>query len=293
MPRLSALESPFICCTVIDRSLEEAIRTIRLGALEGADAFEIHLPLLGYPPADELARVFDATTRPVYATSRRASFYPLVGLPESEVETIRRSDEDRIDELVDAVAAGAAGIDMELDSFDPQPGLDFDGQRLLDHAVSEDATPAELTTDAEAIQRQEQVVDHVHELGGEVLFSCHPLKHLTPDEALEIAERMVDRGADLAKLVGVDPSFYHVLDTLEANLDLNRTLSIPFNMMSMGGPTRVGRLMYPFFGSDWIFCQVTHYPNGFEAWPLVEHAREVFRRVDWEPAREAHRTFLK
>jgi len=288
MRALSDLDRPFICCSVAEKGVDEAIRTIRLAALEGAHAFEVHLPMLGYPDRAELARLFESTTRPVYATCRRASFYGLLGLDESALDPIRRTDEERVDELLAAVNAGAAGVDVELDTFDPTPAPEGPTATLA-RSDDEGIEPAEFTRDDRAVVRQQETVEAVHDQGAEVVLSCHPMVHISPEAAVDIGRTMEARGADLAKIVGVDRSLYDALDTFKANLRMDEAVDVPFNMMSMGDATRAARLAYPFFGSSWVFCQLTQTPGGFEAWPLVENAREVFRRTDWEPAWAAHR----
>lgn len=277
MGRIADVDAPFVWCPIVERDPAAVRATMRAAVLEGAAAFEIHLPMLDYPDAAALADLADATTRPVIATCRRAEFYTLVGYPAEDLDAIRRSDEGRVEALTDAVRAGFDGADFELDTFGEGtvPPDDVGG---IEARLAREAE--EVTLDPEAVARQERAVEAIQDLGGEVLLSCHPGCHLAPEEAAAIAGLMADRGADLAKIVGVDESLAEVLDTLEANLRLRDALEIPFTMMSMGPPSRVGRPFYPFFGSSWVYCQVEHRPGGFEAWPTVENAREILRRVD-------------
>jgi hypothetical protein len=77
--RLTEIPRPFICTSIVDEGIEPTIRTMKTAEYQGADAFEVHLPLLGFPDREELTRLQSATSCPVYATCRRDSFYTLLG----------------------------------------------------------------------------------------------------------------------------------------------------------------------------------------------------------------------
>ena len=283
--RLSTLSRPFICTSVVDKGLEPTIRTMKTAEYQGATAFEIHLPLLGFPDASALKRLQDATSAPIYATCRRDSFYELLGID----DVVSLSESERTDRLVGAVEAGLAGIDMELDTFDRHPGPDSFSEDAIEAYATNPATePAEITDDSDAVDAQRSVVERVHNAGGEVIFSAHTYTHLTPTEAVAIAERMTDRSADLCKLVGVDRTLEEGLETLEAHLRLNEADCAPYALMAIGDASRIIRPMAPMFGSAWVFAQPELVPGGFYSWPLVENAREILRRVDWRTVHTPH-----
>lgn len=283
--RLTDVPQPFICTSVADEGLESTIRTIKTAEYQGASAFEVHLPLLGFPDEAALDRLQSATACPVYATCRRDTFYELLGAE----DVVTLSDRERTDRLVAAVEAGLAGIDVELDTFDRQPGpSSFTEEAIEAYAADPETEPAEITDDDDAIAAQESVVDRVHEAGGDVVLSAHTYKHLSPPDAVAIAERMTDRGADLCKIVGVDRTLAEGLDTLQAHLALNETDCAPYALMAIGDPSRVIRPMSPMFGSAWVFAQPELVPGGFHSWPLVENAREILRRVDWRTVHTPH-----
>jgi 3-dehydroquinate dehydratase len=283
--RLTELERPFIVTSCSDRSIPEVIATIKRAEYDGAEAFEIHLPLAGFPDADEIARLRDATSRPLYATCRRGRFYELLGAGESFDFT----DEERIDLLVEAVEAGFDGVDFELDTFDPSPGPEsFTTDAIADYATDPTTGPAEITDDPEAVERQRDTVGRIHDAGGEVIISCHTYTHLRPADAVAIGERVEDRGADFAKIVGYDGDMRDLLDTLEAHLELNERVDVPYALMAIGTVSRIHRPISPMFGSAWVFAQPALTPGGFHSWPLVDNAREVLRRVDWRTAYDPH-----
>jgi len=283
--QLTDLERPFICTSIVEEGLDRTIRTLKTAEYQGASAFEVHLPLLGFPGDAALQRLAAATARPIYATCRRDEFYELLGAQ----ETVSLTDRERTDRLVAAVDAGLDGIDLELDSFDRQAGPDSYTRAAIERYADDPAAePAEITDDPEAVAAQRRVVERVHEAGGEVVLSAHTYTHLSPAEAVAIAERMTDRGADFCKIVGVDRTLEEGLETLQAHLQLNEADVSPYALMAIGEVSRIVRPVAPTFGSAWVFAQPELTPGGFMDWPLVENARAVLRRIDWRTVHEPH-----
>lgn len=284
--QLSDLERPFICTSLAEQTIEETVAALKTAEYAGARAFEIHLPLLGFPDRDEIDRLTAATAAPMYATCRRGRFYELLGAD----EIVALEDSERVDALVEAVDAGFDGVDLELDTFDRTPGPEsFSEDAIRAYAADESTGPAEVTDDEEAVERQRDAIDRVHRIGGEVILSAHTYTHLDPEDAIAVVSRITDRGADFAKIVGVDRSMDEALETLEVHLRLNEADTVPYALMTIGETSRITRPLAPMFGSAWVFAQPELTPGGFHSWPLVENAREVLRRVDWRTAYDPHR----
>lgn len=283
--RLTDLERPFIVTSSSDRSVPDVVRTIKQAEYDGARAFEVHLPLVGFPDEDQVHRIAESTPYPIYATCRRGQFYELLGAEGS----FEFAESERVEHLVAAVEAGFDGVDVELDTFDPTPGPDsFTEEAIAAYATDPDSEPAEITDDPDAVERQRAVVDRVHDAGGDVIISCHTYTHLDETSAVAIGERIEDRGADFAKIVGYDGTMDDLLDTLAAQLRLNGAIDIPYALMAIGAVSRIHRPISPMFGAAWVFAQPELTSGGFHSWPLVENAREVLRRVDWRSAYDPH-----
>ena len=283
--RLTEIERPFIVTSSSDRSIPQVIKTIKQAEYDGARAFEVHLPLVGFPDADEIAQLTEATSQPLYATCRRGRFYELLGAE----ELFDFTDEERVEMLVEAVEAGFDGVDFELDTFDPSPGPEsFTTEAIAEYATNPESEPAEITDDPGAVERQRETIDRIHATGGEVIVSCHTYTHLEPAMAVAIGERIEHRGADFAKIVGYDHDMRDLLDTLEAQLELNERVDVPYALMAIGTVSRIQRPISPMFGAAWVFGQSELTPGGFHSWPLVDNAREVLRRVDWRTAYDPH-----
>lgn len=283
--RLSDLQRPFICTSLTESTVPETVASLKRAEDQGATAFEVHLPLLDFPTAEDMETITTSTPYPVYATCRRGAFYELLGVDMA----VELTDEARTDRLLSAVDAGANGVDVELDLFDPQPGPSgFTKSALEEYATDPSTTPAEVTDDQETIEDQRKFVAAVHDRDADVMFSAHTYKHLTPKGAVAIAERMTARDGDFAKIVGMDRTMDEALETLEAHLRLNEADVIPYALMAIGDASRITRPIAPMFGSAWVFAQPEIVPGGFDSWPLVENAREVLRRVDWRSAYDPH-----
>lgn len=283
--QLSDLEQPFICTSIVARSVEATIATIKRAEYDGARAFEVHLPLLGFPDREAIASITGVTARPVYATCRRGTFYDLLG---ADVP-VDLTDAERTERLLAAVEAGAAGVDVELDTFDPTGGPDEVSEAAIRNYASDPGAPiAEVTDDPTAVERQREFVAAVHDRAGEVVFSAHTHRHLEPADAVAIGERMTDRGADFCKIVGVDRDLDEALDTIAAHLRLNEADVTAYALMAIGDPSRIVRPLSPMLGSAWVFAQPAIRPGGFQSWPLVKNVREVLRRIDWRSVHDPH-----
>lgn len=281
--RLSELERPFICTSLAEETVEAAVRSIKAAEYDGARAFEVHLPPLGFPDGEAVDRVLSTTTFPIYATIRRGQFYDLLGAD----APVEMADAERIERLVAAVEAGFDGVDFEMDTFEPQPGpAEFTAAAINAYAGDPATEIAEITDDDGAVDRQRAAIETIHEAGGDVILSAHTYKHLTPADAVAIAERATERGADFVKIVGVDRNMDEALETLEAHLRLNEADVVPYALMAIGDASRLVRPIAPMFGSAWVFAQPELTPGGFHSWPLVENARAVLRRIDWRSAHD-------
>ena len=275
--RLTALPRPFLCCVLLDdRSPDELIRTIKLAEAEGAQAFELDLQVLpeDFRTCEALERVFSATTCPIFTVFRRFDFSA------EEPRPLAPDDEERVALQVDLVRYGSAGLDLELDTFDPQPGPWFPSDEGLRYSFDPGSPPREVSWAATADRRQRQVVVDVHSLGGEVILSTHALTRLPIEEAVRIAQLAQSRGGDIVKLVRLCTSYDDIVETLATNVALRAQLEIPFVMMGMGEYGKLTRPMAAMLGSVLIYCRQTYSAGSFYDQPLIRNARAALENVD-------------
>jgi len=276
--KFTELPRPFIIGVISDGDVDHCIRTIKLSEFDGADGFQLELHnFKDFPPSKaEMKDVISSALKPIWTTNRRQR----IGKPMSE--------EGRIRLELDSLDAGAVCIDMEMDTFDPwalwdESRRDEEWPLLHDIPVDSKDFPHECSFNAEAIRKQKGVIEQVHAVGAEVLLSCHILIRARAEGILKIGKEMENRGADLVKIVVRNDDFYDLCDTLRANVLLKDNMKVPFKLMSQGEPSKLGRILFPMFGSAWAFCQQDVRPGGFEYRPLISTEKFILQHVDWRP----------
>lgn len=277
-PHLSQLPRPFIVAVITDRDPAAAMATMRLAALDGADACELNLPALGPMSGADLATLLATAPTPVYTTARRREFMTVYGIDIANLPDW--DDEERMERQLAAIPLGARAIDIEMDTFAPQPAPPLGTEEAMAFATTT-GPPAELAEDAAAIARQREVAARAHELGAEVLFSCHTGRPQETASLLAIAATARDRGADLVKIVTPCPTLPDLFAVLTASTRLATELPIPCTVVGAGPGGDISRTIGVNFGAAWALGQQTLTPGGFHPQPLVAHLRETIRLIPW------------
>jgi 3-dehydroquinate dehydratase I len=275
---------PFVCGVLIDDPTPEGvIRTMKLAQYEGADAFDLEIQGIDpkYRKVDALRPIFDLATKPIFTVYRRYEFRG------SDMVFVENDEEERIQLQLDLIGLGSIGFDMELDTFDPQPGPPTDtpeGRRYYHDPAS---PPREITTDPRAVERQMSTIAEAHRRGGEVLASTHALTRLTPEGALAIGRLAEERGADAVKIVQLCANDDDVISSLASTVLLKRELTIPYVMMAMGEYGKLTRIMAPLLGSMLVFARHDYRPGSFLDQPPVRAMRSFFDSADFRISRRA------
>lgn len=280
--KFTELSRPFIIGVISDNDILHCVQTIKQSEFAGADGFQLELHnLQSSPPTkQELKDIIGSTIKPVWTTNRRSK---------ADRQQRRKVDEHaRIQVELDALDAGAQCIDLEMDTFDPWFLWDSDRRatewpHLKDIPVNANDFPGECCFNDDAIREQRKIIDHVHNAGAEVLLSCHILVRTRTEGIIRIAKELEQRGADLIKIVVWNDDFYDLCETLRANVALSEMLDTPFKVMSQGEPSKLGRALFPMFGSAWAFCQLDLRPGGFHYRPLIATEKYLLQHLDWQP----------
>ena len=280
--KFTDLPRPFIIGVISDGDVDHCIRNMKHSEFDGADGFQLELHNFRSLPLSKqkLKDIIGSTTKPIWTTNRRSKI---------DRQQRRQIDEHaRIQVELDALDAGAQCIDLEMDTFDPWYLWDThrrqaEWSQLHDIPVNPDDFPGECCFNEDAIREQCKVIDHVHNVGGEVLLSSHILVRTRTEGIVRIAKALEQRGADLIKIVVWNDDFYDLCDTLRANVVLSETLETPFKLMSQGEPSKLGRAIFPMFGSAWAFCQHELRPGGFHYRPLISTEKYLLQHLDWQP----------
>lgn len=275
------LRQPFTCVGVYESTPAEAISVIKNSEHRGADSFVVTLMGDGthgleeqYLNEEDLHQIFNCTSKPVMAIYYRWNFAG---------ETIDITDGERQDILRMAARAGAEAVDYVGDTYDPTSGPELFSEDATQYSLESEGPPQEVAPErgSDAWERQKADIEEFHDLGAEVQTSTHARVHLSPEEALEIAQDFDDLGADMVKLVSVDRNWEDLLETFQACVLMDRHLEADFIMMSHGEHGILGRYMAPFFGSMLTFTQTSYSANtkdagGFYSQPLTENVIDIF-----------------
>lgn len=241
-------DKPLKTAMIQVKTADEAIAAIESGLKQGADAFGWQLECLNADQINQksLENVFSAGCgMPFYVTNYKWA------------SGGDKPEEQYFDELLLALKCGATLIDMPGDSFSPAPD--------------------QLTYDQQAIRKQVEFSQKVHDLGGELLISSHVPDFRSEDYVLGMAFEQKRRGADIAKIVTFSHDDEQLTDNLKTTVRLRETLGIPFLFLSGGEKCRLHRLAGPLLGACMWLCVAYRAPITTPPQPLLSDINEFVR----------------
>lgn len=241
-------DKPLKTAMIQVKTADEAIAAIESGLKQGADAFGWQLECLNADQINQktLENVFSAGCgMPFYVTNYKWA------------SGGDKPEEQYFDELLLALKCGATLIDMPGDSFSPAPD--------------------QLTYDQQAIRKQIEFSQKVHDLGGELLVSSHVPDFRSEDYVLGMAFEQKRRGADIAKIVTFSHDDEQLTDNLKTTVRLRETLGIPFLFLSGGEKCRLHRLAGPLLGACMWLCVAYRAPIATPPQPLLSDVNEFVR----------------
>lgn len=241
-------DKPLKTAMIQVKTADEAIAAIESGLKQGADAFGWQLECLNADQINQktLENVFSAGCgMPFYVTNYKWA------------SGGDKPEEQYFDELLLALKCGATLIDMPGDSFSPAPD--------------------QLTYDQQAIRKQIEFSQKIHDLGGELLISSHVPDFRSEDYVLGMAFEQKRRGADIAKIVTFSHDDEQLTDNLKTTVRLRETLGIPFLFLSGGEKCRLHRLAGPLLGACMWLCVAYRAPITTPPQPLLSDVNEFVR----------------
>lgn len=191
---------------------------------EGAEAFGIQFEQMEsrYRNKENYKDLFNhANDRPTYVTNYRYS------------KNEGKSDEQLAEELLELADNGADLCDVMGDYFDRQPD--------------------EVAVDENAINKQIELINRIHQKGARVLMSSHVMKYTPAERVLEIALEHQRRGADICKIVVGADNMEQQLENLKIINLLKEKLDIPFLFLS-GGECKILRRIGGELGCCMYLC---------------------------------------
>ncbi|MDB6170262.1 MAG: type 3-dehydroquinate dehydratase [Verrucomicrobia bacterium] len=252
MVSLTQLKRPFVVGVVAERDAGAARRAASAAFREGADAVELNLASLD---DDDLpGRAFFARLPgPVYTSCRRARFMTVYGAKFRQLSA--RADARRMELQLSALVAGAAGLDLEADTFA--------------------ACADEWTRERGALRRQAEVVAAAQRARKTVIYSWHPPRKLAWREASRAVAALRDRGADFVKVVERVRSVSEALDSVRLSLRLRAAHDFPFVFLPLGPGAETVRPFMTAFGAAYLLARPASGSNRLPAQPLVARARAL------------------
>ena len=249
-PSFLALPRPVVTCILGEKTVDDAVATMKNGEFQGAPAFAIHLEKLPREALtdDNFRRIAGCTRRPVMFLRYRAD-----GI---------FTDEERVELLTRAAACGAAAVDFTADTFDP--------------------SPMEFSEKPEAIDRQRRAIDRVHELGAEVVMSSHITdQSRTCEQVVSHLLAVEKRGADFVKIVTRADTEEEFLEAVRTTMVLRRELKKPFIFLCGGKFALPMRYLCPSLGNALTFC-VEKYSAAFTTGqPPLENMQRILKSYNW------------
>ena len=247
---------PMLVSVVSERHPEECIAQFRNSIFDGADGFLLQLETLDPANlnANDLRHILDyACDKPALATNYRRGDL---------------TDDELVEQDLLALEAGVTMLDLMGDLFDP--------------------SPLELSHKSEAIDRQRRLVDRVHALGGEVLMSSHTFVPMSCEHAVEHAQALASRGADMIKIAMAAHTEDDALEALRTTALLKRELKVPYLYICMGQYGKLQRAIGPLLGSSMALCVPTYTDHSHREQPLLRAEKAVFDNVDATVARNPY-----
>ena len=230
---------------------EVAIGRIRNANCLGADAYGLQVESLKpeYQNSDTYKRLFATMKgRPCYVTNYRIA------------NNGGKSDEELAQGLITLAESGAKLCDVMGDFFCRHP--------------------EELTDNAEAIQKQMQLVDKLHSLGAEVLMSSHINVFAPAERVLEVALEQKRRGADIIKIVTGADTMEQQIENLRITQLLKKELGAPFLFLS-GGESSLHRRLGMKLGCCMALCVYEHDALSTAAQPLLSTMKIIRDTIDF------------
>lgn len=238
--KLSQIPSPALAGVVREKTTKEAIAEIVNCTYDGADIIDLHLSML--EDRDCVGKVVASSRIPILALNYNLTYTGgNAGFDEDE----------RIQTLLNAVEAGAAGIDMQGYSFHLPSKSSFCGE---DKYSFTKGNPKEIVTDSTVIDRQCEIIERVHEMGAEVLLSCHPGIPMDSRQVVDLALFLEKRNPDIIKIVTVATNEDELIESFKTMSLLKREVKTTISYHASGKGGALSRIVNPMLGGHMIFC---------------------------------------
>lgn len=242
-------EKSLLISMVQGETPERIMELMDLSDADGADGYGMQFERLKleYHTPEVYRQLFSrAGEKPTYVTNYRVA------------KNQGKSDEELAEELLLLAECGATLCDVMGDYFDPQPD--------------------EITHNEDAIQKQMELIEKIHQRDAQVIMSNHIGKFLSKEEVLEIAMSHQQRRADISKIVANSNTMEEQIENLNRILYLKKHLKIPFLFITVGECSIIRRIGGT-LGNCMSLCVAEHDALSSPEQPLLQSIRDVCNNI--------------
>ena len=242
MKKISELATPALAGVVREKNIRAAIAEIKNCKYSGADMIDLHMSCLENKDTEYLRGIISSTNLPVLALNYNADYnWADMGF----------SEEERVESFLRAVEAGAVGIDMQGYTFDAKSKNGFFGDNKYSFTKE---NPKEVVTDSKIISKQCDFIEKIHDMGAEVLLSCHPGIPMDSEQVVDLALFLEKRNPDIIKIVTIAQNEDELIESFKAMSLLKKEVRIPVSYHAGGISGSLSRIINPMLGGHMIFC---------------------------------------
>ena len=250
--RKSFLENkaPVLTGAVQEETADLAIRAIKNFALRGAKGIDLHLTQFDDESLqiESLKRIISESPLPVFGLNYTVT---------------HNSDEEneRVKLLLRTIEAGAAGIDIQGYTFDYESRDKFNENFSDANYSFVKKRPKEVVIDNAVIDKQCELIEKVHSVGGEILLSNHIATFMECDALIDLCIFLEKRNPDTIKLVTMCDSEYELAETVKAMIMIKKEVETPVTLICNGKYRMISRILNALLGGYMIFCADTYIPK--------------------------------
>ncbi len=242
MKRLSTIPAPAVAGVVREATAKAAIAEIKNCRTHGADMIDLHVSCLEARDPDTLKTIISSTPLPILALNYNSR---------ADWSSLGLTEEQRTASFLDAVQAGAAGIDMQGYTFHAPSKSGYCGEDLYSFTKG---NPKEVVTDPAIIEKQCAFIEKIHSMGAEVLLSCHPGIPMTTRQVVDLALFLEKRNPDIIKIVTRATNKAEFEESIRTMLALKNAVKTPVAYHVNGKAGTMSRMINPLLGGQIAFC---------------------------------------
>lgn len=262
-----ANKAPVLTAVIRERTPRDAIAQIKNYAIHGAKGADLHLSCLDeqYRNVESIAQIVNQTSLPILGLNYNQ---------DPDWKVFETSEEERVELLMMAIDAGAAGIDLQGYTFDRYSHTAFREEfSNLDYSFIKNK-PREVVVDQKIIDKQCDLIEQIHFKGAEVLLSNHLLIPMKTDELVDLCLFLEKRKPDMIKIVAASETEEDMIESFKSMMTIKKEIKTPVTLFCNGATGPLTRVINPILGGYMVFTS-----DGF-------NARSNFTQMDLQTIKQ-------